>query len=182
MTSVEMGRAAPSDGSWAIWLILTLTSLSKMDNDDLDMDDLESAYDDDEAEGEVEGADDDEVIFNDESDVPSDEEEDAADAFEGFDSPPPTKKSAPAKAEKKAKADEEDEDEFDMDVSDDEAFLDSDEDLPSDMELGGVELPVEEPEDDGKSKKQKRRKLKHLPTFASADDYAALLEDEDMGM
>ncbi|KAJ5568700.1 Ribosome biogenesis protein NOC1 [Penicillium hetheringtonii] len=154
-------------------------------DDDLDMDDLESAYDDDdddddEVEGDGEG--DDEVIFNDESDVPSDEDEDAADAFEGFDSPPPTKKSAPAKTEKKAKADEEDEDAFDMDVSDDEAFLDSDEDLPSDMELGGVELPVEEPEDDSKSKKQKRRKLKHLPTFASADDYAALLEDEDMGM
>lgn len=150
-------------------------------DDDLDMDDLESAYDDDdEVEGDGEG--DDEVIFNDESDVPSDEDEDAADAFEGFDSPPPTKKSAPVKTEKKAKADEEDEDAFDMDVSDDEAFLDSDEDLPSDMELGGVELPVEEPEDDSKSKKQKRRKLKHLPTFASADDYAALLEDEDMGM
>lgn len=153
-------------------------------DDDLDMDDLESAYDADSAE-EGEGEGDDEVIFNDESDVPSDEDEDeAADAFEGFDSPPPTKASKKAEKEKSKKPEEDDEDAFDMDVSDDEAFLDSDEDLPSDMEFGGVELPVEEPEpeSESKSKKQKRRKLKHLPTFASADDYAALLEDEDMGM
>ncbi|KAJ5098805.1 CCAAT-binding factor [Penicillium argentinense] len=148
-------------------------------DDDLDMDDLESAYDEDEDE-EGEGAGDDEVIFNDESDVPSDEETgDAADGFEGFDSPPAK---ASKKAAKPAKADEDDEDAFDMDVSDDEAFLDSDEDLPSDMEFGGVDLPPAEEPEESKSKKQKRRKLKHLPTFASADDYAALLEDEDLGM
>lgn len=161
-------------------------------DDDLDMDDLESAYDDDSAEEGVEGEDDDEVIFNDESDVPSDEEmgdEEAGD-FEGFDSPPPTTKKSKAKdaapaAKKSAKKDEdEDEDEFDMDVSDDEAFLDSDEDLPSDMELGGVGLETDEaePEENNKSKREKRRKLKHLPTFASADDYAALLDGEDLGM
>jgi ribosome biogenesis protein MAK21 len=160
-------------------------------DDDLDMDDLESAYDDDSAEEGVEGEDDDEVIFNDESDVPSDEEMDDEEAgdFEGFDSPPPTTKKSKAKdapASKKSakKDDEDDEDAFDMDVSDDEAFLDSDEDLPSDMELGGVELETAEPEpeENNKSKREKRRKLKHLPTFASADDYAALLDGEDLGM
>jgi ribosome biogenesis protein MAK21 len=32
------------------------------------------------------------------------------------------------------------------------------------------------------SDRKKRRKLKQLPTFASADDYAALLADDDDGM
>ncbi|KAJ5310061.1 uncharacterized protein N7443_002522 [Penicillium atrosanguineum] len=148
-------------------------------DDDLDMDDLESAYDDDEAEGEASG--DEDVIFNDESDVPSDEEMEEAE-FGGFDdeeAAPAPKKAVTKKAAKKEEP-EDDSDAFDMDVSDDEAFLDSDEDLPSDMELGGVELPAEtEP---STSKREKRRKLKHLPTFASADDYAALLGDEDDGM
>ena len=65
-----------------------------------------------------------------------------------------------------------------MDASDEEAFVGSDEELPSDIELGGVELPKE----DETSGRKKRRKLKHLPTFASADDYAALLAGEDEGM
>ncbi|KAJ6036360.1 hypothetical protein N7540_000639 [Penicillium herquei] len=153
-------------------------------DDDLDMDDLESAYDDDEDDIEGEGSGDDEVIFNDESDVPSDEE---MAEFSGLSdeeteavAPPPATKKAAKKAAKEEKVEEDEEDAFDMDVSDDEAFLDSDDDLPSDMELGGVELeeaPTEAPSDS-----KKRRKLKHLPTFASADDYAALLADEDEGM
>lgn len=154
-------------------------------DDDLDLDDLDSAYDYDEDEGEDEEGGDDEVIFNDESDVPSGEDEEMEEAdFDGFDeeveaaSPPPAvAKKASKKAAKEEKV-EEDEDSFDMDVSDEEAFIDSDEDLPSDMELGGVELPPAE----APSERKKRRKLKHLPTFASADDYAALLEDEDDGM
>ncbi|KAJ5370491.1 Ribosome biogenesis protein NOC1 [Penicillium cataractarum] len=156
------------------------------DDDDLDMDDLDSEFDDDEdededEEGEEAAGGDDEVIFNDESDVPSDEDMDDASDF-GFEeeeeevAPPPSKKAAKkaAKVEK-----EEESDDFDMDVSDDEAFFNSDDDLPSDMELGGVEL---EPKADASDNKKKRRKLKHLPTFASADDYAALLADEDDGM
>ncbi|KAJ6190614.1 hypothetical protein N7519_000635 [Penicillium mononematosum] len=131
-------------------------------DDDLDMSDLESAFGSDEEDGE--GADEDDsdggVIFNDESDVPSDEE--MAEFSEPEEAAPPAKtKKADKKPSKEA---EEDSDDFDMDVSDDDAFIDSDEDLPSDMELG------------------KRRKLKQLPTFASADDYAALLENEDLGM
>lgn len=156
-------------------------------DDDLDLDDLDSAYDDDEDEdaGAGEG-DDDEVIFNDESDEPSDEEFDGLDEDEdaAVSSPPAVSKKAPAKTGKDAKtpAKDDESDDFDMDVSDDEAFLDSDEDLPSDMELGGVELPAETPDVPTASDSKKRRKLKHLPTFASADDYAALLADEDEGM
>jgi ribosome biogenesis protein MAK21 len=148
-------------------------------DDDLDLDDLDSAYDDEEDEGEADG--DDEVIFNDESDVPSDEVMEEAD-FDGFDdeetAPAPAKK---GKKSAKKEEPEDDEDAFDMDVSDEEAFLDSDDDLPSDMELGGVELPSAETAP-STSERKKRRKLKHLPTFASADDYAALLGDEDEGM
>lgn len=178
-----------SDNESEIWkaLVDSRPDLeADVDSDgDLDLDDLDSAYDYDEEEGEgdEEGGDD-EVIFNDESDVPSDEHEEMEEAdFDGFDddeaaSPPPAvAKKATKKAAKEEKA-EEDEDAFDMDVSDEEAFIDSDEDLPSDMELGGVELPPAE----APSERKKRRKLKHLPTFASADDYAALLEGEDDGM
>jgi ribosome biogenesis protein MAK21 len=144
-------------------------------DDDLDMSDLESAFDADEAEGDDES--DGGVIFNDESDVPSDEDEEMAD-FSAEEAAPKTKK-----AKKPSKEDEEDSDDFDMDVSDDEAFLDSDEDLPSDIEIGGAAL--EEPADvpaPAESNSKKRRKLKQLPTFASADDYAALLADDDDGM
>jgi ribosome biogenesis protein MAK21 len=143
-------------------------------DDDLDMSDLESAFDDDEAEGEDDDSDGG-VIFNDESDVPSDEDEEMADFSE--EEAPKTKKS-----KKPSKEDEEDSDDFDMDVSDDEAFLDSDEDLPSDIEIGGA---IEEPADvptAPESNSKKRRKLKQLPTFASAEDYAALLADDDDGM
>ncbi|CAG8897305.1 unnamed protein product [Penicillium nalgiovense] len=151
-------------------------------DDDLDMSDLESAFGSDEEE-DGEGADEDGsdggVIFNDESDVPSDEE--MAEFSEPEEAAPPAKtKKADKKPSKEA---EEDSDDFDMDVSDDDAFVDSDEDLPSDMELGGVDLEEpEKPDAAPESNRSKRRKLKQLPTFASADDYAALLENEDLGM
>ncbi|CAG8030639.1 unnamed protein product [Penicillium salamii] len=145
-------------------------------DDDLDMSDLESAFDDEEGEGEGDDESDGGVIFNDESDVASDEE--MADFSEPEEAPAPTKKAA----KKSSKEDEEDSDDFDMDVSDDEAFYDSDEDLPSDIELGGAALAEPEAPVPEESNSKKRRKLKQLPTFASADDYAALLADDDDGM
>ncbi|KAL4993093.1 CBF/Mak21 family-domain-containing protein [Aspergillus recurvatus] len=135
-------------------------------DDDLDLDDLESAYDKSDEEG-----DDDEVIFNDESDEEMEDVEEEEEA-------PAKTKAAKAKSRTSKEDEPEDEEAFDMDVSDEEAFVDSDEDLPSDVELGGVELPKE----DDKAGRKKRRKLKHLPTFASVDDYAALLAGEDEGM
>lgn len=134
------------------------------DSDDgLDLDDLESAYDQSDEEGG-----DDEVIFNDESD----------EEMEDIEEEEVPAKPAKGRTAKKDEPEEDDEDAWDMDVSDEEAFVDSDEDLPSEVELGGVELPKE----DDKADRKKRRKLKHLPTFASADDYAALLAGEDDGM
>ncbi|KAE8416707.1 CBF/Mak21 family-domain-containing protein [Aspergillus pseudocaelatus] len=162
-----------SDAESEIWkaLVDSKPEVEGADSDDdLDLDDLESAYDQDEDE-EAEQSGDEGVIFNDESDVDMDDFEEEASETEK----PATKPKA-----KKAEDTFDEDDDFDMDVSDDEAFLDSDEDLPSDVELGGgVELPKE---DDKPDQKKKRRKLKHLPTFASVDDYAALLAGEDEGM
>lgn len=70
---------------------------------------------------------------------------------------------------------------------DDGALLDSDEEVPSDLDeaFGNDQVQFESnkasqvPE---KSKgRQKRRKLKNLPVFASAEDYAAMVEDDDDG-
>jgi ribosome biogenesis protein MAK21 len=146
-------------------------------DDDLDMDDLESAFDDSEDEGEGEGEDSDGgVIFNDESDVPSDEE------MAEFSEPEEAAPAPKTKKGKKAQDEDDDSDNFDMDVSDDGAFVDSDEDLPSDIELGGMDLTPADVPAPAESDRKKRRKLKQLPTFASADDYAALLADDDDGM
>ncbi|GFF39696.1 uncharacterized protein C4F10.09c [Aspergillus udagawae] len=165
-----------SDAESEIWEALVKSRPDVEDagdsDDDLDLDDLESAYDQDEDEEAAES--DGGVVFNDESD----EEMEDLDAATGSEAEePPTKSKAKGKNKEEEEALDE-EDDFDMDASDEEAFVDSDEELPSDIELGGVELPKE----DEASGRKKRRKLKHLPTFASADDYAALLAGEDEGM
>jgi ribosome biogenesis protein MAK21 len=170
-----------SDNESEIWQALVESRPGLEDDDeedDLDMDDLESAYDND--EDEVDGSDDGGVIFNDESD----EDEEDVDEEEDVDTGVKQKKT---KASAKADEDEDDEDSFDMDVSDEEAFRDSDEDLPSDLDvdMGGVALPsttADDEETPASQRKSKKRKLRNLPTFASMEDYAALLADEDDGM
>ncbi|KKK26064.1 hypothetical protein P175DRAFT_0453220 [Aspergillus ochraceoroseus IBT 24754] len=175
----EEDAEEPSDAESEIWkaLVDSRPDLEAGDEseDDVDLDDLESAYDQDEDE---EGGDDDEVIFNDESDEDmEDAGEVEAEEWAGLEESAPKSKAGKGRATKEDEF--EDEDDFDMDVSDEEAFLDSDEELPSDLEVGGG---VELPKDEDKSDRKKRRKLKHLPTFASVDDYAALLAGEDEGM
>lgn len=80
--------------------------------------------------------------------------------------------------------DEEDDedDQFGENASD---VLDSDEEMPT-IELGGdgwksafADEEEDEEEEDAGGKQKKKRKLKHLPTFASAEDYAAMLGDDD---
>ncbi|KAL8705287.1 MAG: hypothetical protein Q9201_001574 [Fulgogasparrea decipioides] len=70
---------------------------------------------------------------------------------------------------------------------DDEAILGSEDEVPSELEAM-FEMEVQATDQsmlqDQRSKKrrdgkEKRRKLKHLPTFASADDYAKMLDDEE---
>ncbi|KIW06759.1 uncharacterized protein PV09_02449 [Verruconis gallopava] len=74
-----------------------------------------------------------------------------------------------------------DEDDFDVTVleDDDEAIFESDEELPEGIELPGKAL--EEVAKDLKSKDKKKRKksIKSLPIFATAEDYAKLLGDDD---
>ncbi|KAL1955791.1 hypothetical protein VTO42DRAFT_8111 [Malbranchea cinnamomea] len=149
------------------------------DEDDLDMEDFEEAMAEDEDEGEegfedmdvdeeMESGSDGGVIFN-------DEDEDDEDEGKG---PSVTKKS------RKHDDEVEDEEAIDFDVSDEEAFRGSDEELPSDLDIAEGEVPDEDSSEAVKNKgakRGKRRKLKHLPTFASADDYAALLANEDSG-
>ncbi|EEQ28772.1 RNA-binding ribosome biosynthesis protein mak21 [Microsporum canis] len=133
-------------------------------DDDMDMDDFESAMDasDDDLEGMDGDMDgdreiDDDVIINEES---SGEEEAVSEA-------------------EVDKSIDMDDDMFNIDQSDEEAFLDSDAELPSDLDM---ETEFKDTEKKSESKREKRRKLKHLPTFASVEDYAALLgKDDDEG-
>ena len=74
---------------------------------------------------------------------------------------------------------------------DDEALFNSEAEVPSDFEeaaLFGRELQSNERKtaeredpDKGEKRSKKKRRLKNLPTFASADDYAKMLGDEDEG-
>ncbi|KAI9795267.1 MAG: hypothetical protein M1835_006075 [Candelina submexicana] len=70
-------------------------------------------------------------------------------------------------------------------AGDGDAILDSDDEVPSDLEKSFMDELEKQP---GTSKAQpreeaarKRRKLKHLPTFASVDDYAEMLAEDDNG-
>lgn len=160
-------------------------------DDDLDMDDLESAYDADEKDEDgQEGSDNEGVIFNDESDPEDDEPEDNMSEDSSAEAPAIKPKES-KKAKSKPSDEDEDEDDFDMDVSDEDAFVGSDEELPfgmddiSDDGEGEAEPDKGQGQDQGKTddgEGKKKRKLKHLPTFASADDYAELLAGEDDGM
>ena len=73
-----------------------------------------------------------------------------------------------------------------LDFDDDEgALIGSDDDVPDTLAIASEE---EEASNDGKLRRQndggrerraKRRKMKSLPTFASADDYLEMLKDDD---
>ena len=74
---------------------------------------------------------------------------------------------------------------------DEDGLFDSEAEVPSELEeaaLFGKELqsnerksPEREDPEKGEKRSKKRRRLKNLPTFASADDYAKMLGDEDEG-
>lgn len=70
--------------------------------------------------------------------------------------------------------DEDEDDDFEnFDLDDEDGFMDDDDEVSVDMDIG------DDAEETGDKKKSKKRKLKHLPTFASAEDYAKLLGDDD---
>ncbi|KAI5294381.1 hypothetical protein KEM52_004144 [Ascosphaera acerosa] len=175
--------AGDSDAESEIWQAL-VDSRPELEGaegseDDLDLDELESAMESDEEmeDAEEEGEGDEGVIFNDESD-----------RSEGEDADEEEEEQADEAAAAASVPDDDDDDEqpFGLDASDDEALVDSDAELPSDIEAemeremaAQLAKQAEEKPEDGR---KKRRKLKHLPTFASYDDYAKLLEGEDEGM
>jgi ribosome biogenesis protein MAK21 len=71
-------------------------------------------------------------------------------------------------------ADDEDDDFENFDLDDEDGFMDDEDDIPVDLDMGD-----EEGDDDAKDgRKKKKRKLKQLPTFASAEDYAKLIGDD----
>lgn len=158
--------------------------------DDLDLDDLESAMDSDNDEdgsenGKDEGVNEKEGDGEAKSECDSENNEKEEDEGEDDDF---------AKFENENDDGDDDDNElpFNLDAaSEDEAFVDSDAEVPEDIssKLDALTTSAEtapssaEPEAEKKpDSKRKRRKLKQLPTFASADDYVELLKDEDEGM
>lgn len=75
--------------------------------------------------------------------------------------------------------DDEGEDDFtNFDLDDEDGFVDSDADIPVDIDMDDdTDVDNEKKNKDGR--KAKKRKLKSLPTFASAEDYAKLIGDDD---
>ena len=122
---------------------------------------------------EVEGGSDGELISDDDNDMEDleDDDEDLSEAGEGLT--------------------DQDEGEdigdrpFLLGDEDDEALFNSEAEVPSDIDFSARELQSDkgktaEKKDPEKGKKRsKRRRLKNLPTFASADDYAKMMGDED---
>ena len=76
---------------------------------------------------------------------------------------------------------------LDFGEDEDEAMLGSDDEVPSDLDeafkkelqFNNPEPEAEEEQKGRSAKRAKRRRLKNLPTFASADDYAKMLEGDD---
>jgi len=119
---------------------------------DIDMEDMMS--NDDDAGVDMDGG----VELNlgsDDDDVttPGHDDEDGMDGFDGFD------------------------------IDDEEAFIDSDEDVPVNIDTNDgtdvEEYALSTPKKEDDKKARKKRKLKHLPTFASAEDYAKLISGGD---
>lgn len=78
----------------------------------------------------------------------------------------------------------EDDDEDGITLDDDDALLGSDEELPTDLDevMKDKVQPaaaMESAAPDSGDRKKRRKMLKSLPTFASADDYAAMLDGEE---
>ncbi|GAA6047508.1 hypothetical protein JCM3770_005781 [Rhodotorula araucariae] len=113
-----------------------------------------------------------------------DDDDDDLAAYDYSDSEDDAAKQAGDGAFKSAFPDEDDdealsgEDEF-LEAEDD--LVGSDEDMPLGLVAGGASDDDEDADEAAAKKSNKKRKLKHLPTFASADDYAHLLgvDDED---
>ncbi|KAF1840734.1 CBF-domain-containing protein [Cucurbitaria berberidis CBS 394.84] len=78
-------------------------------------------------------------------------------------------------------ADDDDEDDFEnFDLDDEDGFVDSDADVPVDFDMNDdTDVDEDKKDTDKDGRKSKKRKLKNLPTFASVEDYAKLIGDDD---
>lgn len=76
-------------------------------------------------------------------------------------------------------------DNFDGFDEDDADVFGSDEEIPSDLdaafakELEMASQPTEVKDRKGEKRSERKKRLKNLPTFASVEDYATILEDEE---
>ena len=113
------------------------------------------------------------------------DEVEGEDGAEEDEAQPKTKEKKPS-SKKKAKSEAEqhlsDEDDFDLvDLEDDDedAFFDSDDEVPEEVVL--PEKSVEDVKKDLSSKDRRKRKksIKSLPVFATAEDYAKLIGEDD---
>ncbi|CAO2650333.1 Nn.00g016250.m01.CDS01 [Neocucurbitaria sp. VM-36] len=77
--------------------------------------------------------------------------------------------------------DDDDLDDFEnFDLDDEDAFMDSDADVPVDIDMNDdTDVDEDKKGTDKDGRKSKKRKLKNLPTFASVEDYAKLIGDDD---
>lgn len=142
------------------------------DDDDLSMGDLDEAYGD----GSELGGDSDEEVSN-HGDVDGGVEiADFPDEEEDEDEEPVRQRDA----------DDDLDGMPDLESGDEDAMLGDDDEIPfgfADMDGFGLDEDKEDDAEDKagakKSAAKKKRKLKHLPTFASADDYAKMLDAEE---
>jgi len=151
------GSVLGSDDEDEIWQAMK-ASLPKQDKEAIEDDDADSQID----------------IDSDDSSLGSlsDEEEDG---------PPIVQSAFDAEVREEASVDSDSSLDF---GEDDDDLLDSDVEM-SDINLSSSdkEEPVRALKTSGDGRHKKKRKMKHLPTFASADDYAKLLggsDDEDL--
>lgn len=154
-------------GEDEVWkaLVNSRPDIEGDDNDDDGFSDFDMDSDDDEVDGGMDGG----VELN----LGSDDDDEEVDA------------------EPKHVDDDEEmgEDDFDLEDDEAEAFVGSDEELPEGFDFNDDTDMEDHPppksrkagkDGDEKEKKgRKKRKLKHLPTFASAEDYAKLIGDDD---
>ena len=155
----EDGEGSSDEGEEEIWKAITNSKPEVEgpdEDDDLSMGDLENAYSESEDGSEV-GI-----------DLGGGGDEGEGVVLDGTDS----------------EDEDEDEDEMPELESEDDAMFDDEDEVPEDIEAGGVDTDSGEEMSRSQKKRKERKKLKQLPTFASAEDYAKMLggdeEEEDV--
>jgi ribosome biogenesis protein MAK21 len=133
---------------------------------------------------EVEGGDDDDDLSDFDMDMSGDEDAGSVDEEDGGVELNLGSEDEEEAADQ-AMEDDDDSDNFNFDDEDGDAFVASDDEVPVDWDTEEEEVEEEDVvaqlmKDKGDKEKRgkKKRKLKHLPTFASADDYAKLIGDD----